>query len=237
MKTNYIGYKLLSNFEKLSKTKLDNITLSNSNFAPSYNKYISFGDSVHICLEKYNKSIKYKRRLNYKSIEELLKSSWISIGYDSKEEELEFYKRAIEILKCYFSDRKDKENMILFVEEKLTKALPNSDIVLFGKPDKVYINTDGQLEIVDYKTTNTISYHFNPLYDVQTLLYIILVKEKTGVYPSVISRYYLCNNIKVSYRLTEEDITLIKNYFFTVIPIVESYYSNKSLNQLKVVND
>lgn len=165
MNQNYIGYKLLSNFSKLTSTKVDNITLPKTNFAPSYNKYISFGDSLHICLEKYNNSIKNKRRLNYNSIEELLKSSWISIGYDSKEEEKEFYIKALSILKCYFSDRKDKENRTLFVEEKLTKVLSN-DVVLFGKPDKIYINTNGELEIVDYKATGSMSYHLNPLYDI-----------------------------------------------------------------------
>ena len=152
MNQNYIGYKLLSNFSKATSTKVDNITLPKTNFAPSYNKYIAFGDSLHICLEKYNNAIKNKRILNYKSIEELLKSSWVSIGYDSKDEEKNFYKKALSILKIYFSDRKDKESNILFVEEKLTKVLSNN-IILFGKPDKIYTNTNGELEIVDYKAT------------------------------------------------------------------------------------
>lgn len=234
MNKNYIGYKLLSNFSKATSTKVDNITLPKTNFAPSYNKYIAFGDSLHICLEKYNNSIKNKRRLNYNSIKELLKSSWISIGYDSKEEEKEFYEKALSILNCYFSDRKDKENTILFVEEKLTKVLSN-DVVLFGKPDKIYINTTGELEIVDYKATGSMSYHLNPLYDIQLLLYIILVKEKTGLYPSIVSRYYLCFNKKISHRLTNDDITLIENYFSTVLPIVQDYYSSSASKPPKTI--
>lgn len=234
MNQNYIGYKLLSNFSKATSTKVDNITLPKTNFAPSYNKYIAFGDSLHICLEKYNNAIKNKRRLNYKSIEELLKSSWVSIGYDSKDEEKNFYEKALSILKIYFSDRKDKESNILFVEEKLTKVLSNN-IILFGKPDKIYTNTNGELEIVDYKATISISYHLNPLYDIQLLLYIILVKERTGLYPSIVSRYYLCFNKKISHRLTNEDITLIENYFSTVIPIVENYYSSSASNSPKTI--
>ena len=234
MNKNYIGYKLLSNFSKATNTKVDNITLPKTNFAPSYNKYIAFGDSLHICLEKYNNSIKNKRRLNYNSIKELLKSSWVSIGYDSKEEEKEFYEKALSILNCYFSDRKDKENNILFVEEKLTKVLSN-DIVLFGKPDKIYINTNGELEIVDYKATGSMSYHLNPLYDIQLLLYIILLKEKTGLYPSIVSRYYLCFNKKISHQLTNDDITLIETYFSTVLPIVQDYYSNSASKPPKTI--
>lgn len=236
MNQNYIGYKLLSNFSKATITKVDNITLPKTNFAPSYNKYIAFGDSLHICLEKYNNSIKNKRRLNYKSIEELLKSSWVSIGYCSKKEEKEFYEKGLSILKCYFADRKDKESNILFVEEKLTKVLSNN-IILFGKPDKIYINTNGELELVDYKASSSISYHLNPLYDIQLLLYIILVKEKTGLYPSIVSRYYLCFNKKISHKLTNEDITLIENYFSTVIPIVENYYSTSNSKLSKTITN
>ena len=235
MKSNYIGYKLLSNFSKISTTKLDNIHFFKNDFSPSYNKYISFGDSLHICLEKYNKALKNKQKLNYTSISELLKSSWVSIGYSSKDEEMEFYKNGLSVLKQYFLDRKDIENNILFVEDKLTKSLSNGNIVLFGKPDKVFINKNNELEIVDYKTSKKISYNFNPLYDTQLLLYIILVKDKVGLYPSVISRYYLQSNTKVNYTLTTDDISYIEEYFATILPLVENYYLNDSLSKSNII--
>lgn len=42
MNNNYIGYKLLSNFSKVSSTKVDIITLPKTNFAVFSNKYIAF---------------------------------------------------------------------------------------------------------------------------------------------------------------------------------------------------
>ena len=50
MNNNYIGYKLLSNFSKVSSTKVDIITLPKTNFSEFSNKYIAFYNSLHIYL-------------------------------------------------------------------------------------------------------------------------------------------------------------------------------------------
>ena len=61
------------------------------------------------------------------------------------------------------------------------------------------------------------------------------MKDKVGLYPSVISRYYLQSNTKVDYTLTTDDISYIEEYFATILPLVENYYLNNSLSKSNII--
>jgi len=185
-----------------------------------YNKFIAFGDSLHLTLAKFN-IIKNSTEKTIEILNQLFKESWQSLGYESKEEESQYYTKGLNILKAYHSDPKDKSRRILLVEEMITKEL-GSNTVIFGKVDKVFINELGQLEVLDYKSSSYVNYVLNPMDDSQLSLYLILVKYKLGYYPKVISYYYISKNIKVSYIVKLEDIARLEKHFADTISNIQN---------------
>lgn len=163
------------------------------------NKYISFGNSMHLTLADFN-LIKDNNYRTLDNLHNLLRKNWIRDGYESREEEREFGLMGIDMLSNYYSNPLDKGTENLLIEQMVYKDFRR--YILCGKIDKVYIAEDGSIEILDYKTGNTIS----PIDDLQLPIYLILAKEKTGLYPSKVSLYYLSQNKKIT-----KDIN--RNYF------------------------
>jgi len=107
----------------------------------------------------------------------------------------------------------------------ITKELGNNTVI-FGKVDKVFINELGQLEVLDYKSSDYVNYVLNPMDDSQLSLYLILVKHRLGYYPKVISYYYLSKNIKISYIVKIEDIAHLEKHFAdTIYNIQNDFFS------------
>lgn len=217
--TLYLGHRSINQYSSDKQAFIQNY-LNNKSYSKSkYNKYMAFGDTLHITLAKFN-LIKNSRDKTHEVLNQLLKESWLSFCYETNEEENKYFLRGLDILKKYFHNPQDKARKIILVEEMITKQLI-SDTVLFGKVDKVFINELGQLEVLDYKTSTNVNYNLNPLEDSQLSLYLILVKHKLGYYPKIISYYYLSKNIKISYIVKLEDIARLEKYFADTIASIQ----------------
>lgn len=226
----YLGHRSLSQYstdkQGFAKNYLGNKSYSKS----KYNKYMALGDSLHITLAKFNLIKNYKDK-TLEMLNQFLKESWIALGYETKEEESNYFTKALNILKIYFENPKDIARTTILVEEMITKEL-NNNIVLFGKVDKVFINSLGQLEVLDYKSSAYVNYNLNPMEDSQLSLYLILVKHRLGYYPKLISYYYLSHNIKVSYIVKLEDIAHLEQRFAdTITNIQHDFFSIKQAPQ------
>lgn len=96
------------------------------------------------------------------------------------------------------------------------------NLILCGKVDKVCVNENNKIEILDYKTGASFSPIIDLHNDMQLPIYLLLLRYKLGVFPSVISYYYLSINDKVSIEVTKEVIeftllqlkTIIKNIYY-----------------------
>lgn len=53
------------------------------------NKYLSFGQSLHTTLAKYNR-LKDSKHRTLENLHELLRKSWVRKGYESRDEETSF---------------------------------------------------------------------------------------------------------------------------------------------------
>lgn len=82
----------------------------------------------------------------------------------------------------------------------------NSTLSICGKIDKVFINLEQKIELLDYKTGFNTSLMIDPTTDIQLPLYIILLKHKFNIVPNVISYYYLSNNTKITLDITPDII-------------------------------
>lgn len=216
----YLGHRSLSQYSNDKQEFIKNFLNNKSYKTNKYNKYMAFGDSLHITLAKFN-LIKNPRDKTLEILNQYLKDNWLSFGYETTDEEQKYFKKALNILKIYYENPRDKARSIILVEELLTKELPNNT-VLFGKVDKVFINELGQLEVLDYKSSANVNYNLNPLKDSQLSLYLILVKHRLGYYPKLISYYYLSPNIKVSYIVKLEDIARLEKYFTDTIDSIQN---------------
>ena len=169
---------------------------------PKTCKNFSFGNSIHNTLNEFN--LLNQDEQNLICLERLLNKNWIVEGYDSTEEMLNNFVRAKNILSTYFNDRKDI-GKTLFSENMLYYNV-NTSLTICGKLDRVYINEDGRIELVDYKTGNNTNLMIDINTDIQLPIYIVLLKHKLNIVPDIISYYYLTNNSKISLEITDDVI-------------------------------
>lgn len=207
----YLGHCSITQYSRDKQGFIKNYINKKPCSKKKYNRHLSFGDTLHITLAKFN-IIKSPFDKTLNTLYRLYKESWISLGYNTKEEESIYFEKGLNILKIYHEDPKDKSREVLLVEEMITKEVGNSTVI-FGKVDKVFINKFGQLEVLDYKSSAYVNYVLNPMEDSQLSLYLILVKHRLGYYPKVISYYYLSKNIKVLYIVKLEDIAKLEKHF------------------------
>jgi len=215
----YLGHRSITQYSRNNQEFIKNIGIK-SYSKNKYNKYMAFGDSLHITLAKFN-IIKNSGDKTLETLIQLYKESWLSKGFDNKEDENRYITKGLNILKLYYENPKDKYKKILLVEEMITKEL-NNNTVLFGKVDKVFINEFGQLEVLDYKSSFYVKKNLNPMEDSQLSLYLILVKYRLGYYPKIISYYYLSHNTKVSYVVKQEDIARLEKHFNETITKIQN---------------
>lgn len=171
------------------------------------NKYISFGNSMHMALADYNMITDE----SYKTLDilhDLLRKNWIREGYSSIKEEKEYGQMGLKILIQYYKNPKDIGSENLIIEQMIYKEMDH--YILCGKLDKVYLRKDGIVEVLDYKTGKTIY----PIDKIQLPVYLILAKEKLGYYPKSVSLYYLYENKKITKELTDDLIEKATEFIY-----------------------
>lgn len=194
-----ISYTSISTFKQCRRRfKFKYIDKVYSN--PISSPHLSYGCSIHNALSHFNKLPTEKQTETL--LLDLLKRHWISKGYESSTVEQRFYKDAEKLLKNYFQERRDIGRIIL--NEDFLNHNINPNIVLTGKIDKLFINENNELELLDYKTGSAIVDENQLKNDLQIPIYFLLTKYKFNVFPKVISYYYLSPNVKISMHLTKE---------------------------------
>ncbi|GAA0860048.1 RecB family exonuclease [Clostridium baratii] len=197
-----ISSSSINTFYKNKSTYINKyLNKSSSNNTPK-SKSLIFGTSIHSTLNDFNLLPLKKQTKN--SLQKLLNKNWITEGYNSNEEMLSEFVRARNMLDNYFDERKDIGKLLL--SEQMIFYNVNSNLSICGKIDKVFINSDGKIELLDYKTGLHTNLMIDPTTDIQLPLYIILLKHKLNIIPNVISYYYLSTNNKISLNISNDII-------------------------------
>lgn len=183
--------------------------------------YLSFGTCLHETLAEFN-TLPLKLQ-TYENSVPILQKHWCSEGYEYIEDEENYFLKAEKMLKNYCEDRKDLGN-ILLSEEFVHKDIARN-LSICGKLDKVYGNDNNKIEILDYKTGESYSPIIDLHNDIQLPIYLLLLRYRLGIYPEVISYYYISFNNKVSMEVTKE----VKEYCLSQLKniISEIYYETK----------
>lgn len=187
-------------------------------------KHLSFGKSIHRALAKFNRITDQSQR-NIDTLHALLRKNWVRKGYSSIEEERAFGLRGLDMLTRYYEDPKDQGKETILIEEMLSIDL--KEYILDGVLDKVYVTHDNNLEIIDYKTGN----NMYPLDNLQLPIYLFLSKEKLGVYPNLVSYYFLSHNKKYTREVTKElinDLSMDIHNLCTSIIKTKDFHHNST---------
>lgn len=106
----------------------------------------SFGNTIHATLKDY-----FTQQTN---ILDLLKKNWSSEGYINKKHEQEYFKKGERYLTEYLEKNFDPNHLPIKLEEPFIVPI-SPGLKIGGKIDRVDLLSDGSIEIVDYKTSNT----------------------------------------------------------------------------------
>ena len=104
-----------------------------------------YGIILHRCLEELHNAIKASEEIDGARIREIVESCWIPID---GEDDVRKSRLARELLN-YYRDSRDYINEVVSVEESF--SIPRDDVIIEGRTDLIMRNSDGELELVDFK--------------------------------------------------------------------------------------
>ena len=110
-----------------------------------HNPKTSFGISIHKALKEYALKKADLRNLLY-----LYEENWSNVGYDNPRDMIEYYENGVEILKKFYEYDTKNYSEVLFCEEFFEIDIGDG-FELKGTVDRVEKNSDGSVNIIDYK--------------------------------------------------------------------------------------
>lgn len=193
-----------------TNTKNPNTKCKSSMSIARQNKYFAFDKTIHTTLAEYNKQ-RFRPEVNLLTLYQLLKDNWVSTGYESLDEEQDFYNRALKLLMNYARNPLDSSYDSLIINKALYSKI-NQRLALWSKIDRVYENSDNSIEIVDYKTGRVINHKQNFNLDLKTAVYVLLVHNNLNIFPNYVSYYYLSCNKKFTREFHYADLPKIYDF-------------------------
>jgi putative RecB family exonuclease len=169
---------------------------------------LSFGSSIHAVLEWL-----YDRKHPVlPSLEETLQTlytSWDTAGYAEEEREvqLEAYAHARAVITS-FHGRVEREGFRLPAATEAWFELPiGDDIVVVGAIDRVDVDEDGALHVVDYKTNRKARTRAQVRTSLQLAIYALATEHLYGRLPSSVALDFVVPGVLVRVPLEELDLT------------------------------
>lgn len=175
----------------------------------------SFGISVHAALRDFYQRFLEDKNTNINQALILLKSNWITDGYQSKNLELKAFGKAKYIITDYLKENLDKdiskENTYLEMPFQFFVGKSEEWLKIGGRIDRVK-KTANTLEIIDYKTGNNMPTEKSLAENLQLTFYGLAATEVKGnllgVKPEAVrlSLHYLETKTKLTTTRTKEQL-------------------------------
>lgn len=209
------------------------------------NANLSFGNSIHITLQKFLE--KYKNDLemaqqdlfekkpqskvpDFKDLEKLYENSWIDEWYDTKKQKQEFYKRGKDLLKSFYKDFEAQPVKPKFIEKSFRLNLGN--YYFTGKLDRADQMPDSTLHIIDYKTGQS-KLNKSKEDKYQLLIYQWAAQEYLNEKVSQLQYWFLLDNTKSEPFLgSQKEIDTMKEALIDAIEDIRHAVAHNSFKQL-----
>lgn len=179
--------------------------------------YFTMGDHVHAALKDFMSVIPFKERTASK-LEDLLREKWRRYrkGFENKDDEKQWGERALEQVR-WFAENHDLHITPVMVED-FHKAELSPKITLVGKIDRVDMEADGGLHIIDYKTGRMP----DELDRTQLDIYALILSREQELPVDRVSYLYLNSGRCWTVQPTADDLEQAADYVFESVDSILS---------------
>lgn len=175
---------------------------------PSAEKpFLLFGKVMHKALFRFVSESRSKK-IDIKELMRIYKTQWISEWYESKKQEEQYFKLGEKSLRDFYKTFSKEKPQVLLINGQpaleLMFSLKIGEYLLKGKIDRIDLQKNGGVEIMDYKTGSAKEKITGSDKD-QLLIYQIAAEEIFGLKPARLVFYYLDQNKKVGFESNERN--------------------------------
>ncbi len=190
---------------------------------------MSFGKSIHSALQKWYELLKeedgaeqvalfetnashvVKKVPEVAKLLELLTHAWINEGYPSEKFHDEKFADAEKMLRLYYRQNEHSWNIPAHIEKKFRVIIGGE--TLEGSIDRIDINSDGSIEIIDYKTSAPKTSDDLKFQDKeQLLIYQIAAERDLEFRPTLLSYYYVQDGTRATFSAKAKDLEKIETF-------------------------
>jgi len=202
------------------------------------NHYFTFGTIIHTTLQKFleesyqvNNSIQVdlfssikknnkKESLPLDKLYQIYDDVWFDDWFQGEKQKKEYYEKGKELLKNFHSDFNhglpDVRNL------ELSFKLAVGPYYFVGRIDRIDNESNGQVQIIDYKTGQAKDEKLTTDDKRQLLFYQIAAEEALKLRVEKITYYYLEENKKISFLGVDKDKEELKKRFISNIELIRA---------------
>lgn len=188
---------------------------------------ISFGIAMHCALRDFYKDVIDGKKPSESLILGSLEKNWVNEGYSNKKHKKEFFEKGKRYLKEYLKQTFDLKRLPRLMEEKFTMNLGNG-LKIGGTFDRVDELPDGSIEIIDYKTGESVPTQKEVDKDLQLGVYALAAtKMKSSIFNKKpeevkLSLYYFEGQQKITTTRTAKDLEKLEKELFEIKEEIET---------------
>jgi DNA helicase-2/ATP-dependent DNA helicase PcrA len=179
----------------------------------------SFGNTIHATLYQFYQEFKQNSEVGKSLLLSLYQKNWIPVGYLSSSQEKKIKKEGEKILTNYFEKFHHKSLKIIYLERPFKIKL-KENIIITGKIDRIDIDKEGNIEIIDYKT-GAMPDEKKLKNDLQLSIYALAVLSdpalKTNLDKIILSYLYLQQSQKISFKKSLAEIEKTKELILDTV--------------------
>jgi len=175
---------------------------------------LSFGSTIHKTLY-YFYNVPTPKPPSLEGLLNFLNKNWLSEGYSSEGEEKTYREFAKQILRNFYRTNVDNFSLPVALEHKFQIKLDGNlssgePCFLTGIIDKVEKTPNGNLEIIDYKTSRKLPPQSIIDKDLQLSMYYFAAKNAWSIEPEKLTLYFVVPNIRMSTIRKAEELPIIE---------------------------
>jgi len=181
--------------------------------------FFELGTTVHKALEQVADRLRKGEPVSEAKALEMLKAVWRHSVYDSKAAEKKDWDDAVEMVKDFMARQAGRKGRILDLETWIELDLEGRK--LRGRVDRID-EIDGELEVLDYKTSQTPDKIEDLKQDFQVCLYKLGVEKLKGRKVRRVGMWYLRKDDTRLVELTDEEAEAVRKRAVEVILAIEA---------------
>lgn len=194
---------------------------------------LSFGSSIHGALEwLYD-----RKHPELPSLEDTLQAlfdAWDSSGYAEvdRDEQMRAYAHARDVVTAFHA-RVSAEGFRLPAATEAWFELPvGDDIVVVGAIDRVDVDADGALHVVDYKTNRRARSRSQVRGSLQLAIYALATRELYGRLPETVALDFVVPGVRVAVPVAELDLEAVPERLVAVAARIRAGEDTPTPNRL-----